>query len=236
MAEFHFVDDYVRLVAALKAQHPIDEAMSLAVGGGYEQFGAIEADILEHYGLRDGEGVLDFGCGSGRLAHALGKRRPISYLGIDIVQDLLDYAATKAPAHYRFRLSRALTLPVVDGVADWCCAFSVFTHLLHAESFLYLEELKRIAKPGGRILVSFLEFGCADHWPVFAATVEGQRQSALPHLNMFIERDVIRLWAGKLGLEVVEIVDGNEPRWKGQALGQSLAVLRRPPAPPSGGR
>lgn len=234
MADFHFVEDYVRLVASLKERLPIDEAMSRAVGGGYERFGGIEADILDHYGLREGDGVLDFGCGSGRLAHALGKRRPIAYLGIDIVQDLLDYAATKAPAHYRFRLNRALTLPVIDEAADWCCAFSVFTHLLHAESYLYLQELARIAKPGGRILFSFLEFGCAGHWAVFAETVEGQRRSTLPHLNMFIERPVIRLWAEKLGLEVVEIVDADEPRWNGHALGQSLAVLRRPSPPPPG--
>lgn len=63
VADFHFVDDYVRLIAALKEQYPLDEAMSRAVGGAYEQFGGIEADMLEHYGLQEGHGVLDFGCG-----------------------------------------------------------------------------------------------------------------------------------------------------------------------------
>lgn len=44
MAQFHFVEDYERHVAALLEQHPIDEAMSLAVGGLY--------DVLDNDGLR----------------------------------------------------------------------------------------------------------------------------------------------------------------------------------------
>lgn len=37
MSEFHFVEDYERLVEQLLAAHPLYEAMSLAVGGQYEQ-------------------------------------------------------------------------------------------------------------------------------------------------------------------------------------------------------
>ena len=36
-------------------------------------------------------------------------------------------------------------------------AFSVFTHLLHEESFIYLEDFKRVLKPGGSVVFSFLE-------------------------------------------------------------------------------
>ena len=46
MAKFHFIEDYERHVANLIATHPIDEAMSLAVGGSYELVGGIEHDLL----------------------------------------------------------------------------------------------------------------------------------------------------------------------------------------------
>ena len=98
MAQFHFVEDYEKLVARLVAKYPIDEAMSYAVGGNYEMFGQIEAALLKKVGLEDGMHLVDLGCGSGRLATELHATTKISYVGIDIVQKLLDYAKTKAPS------------------------------------------------------------------------------------------------------------------------------------------
>ena len=99
MAQFHFVEDYERHVANLMRAHPLDEAMSLAVGGSYEVIGGIERAIVTQLGLRDGMALVDLGCGSGRLATALGASGlAIDYLGIDIVQALLDYAASRAPS------------------------------------------------------------------------------------------------------------------------------------------
>ena len=45
MAEFHFVKDYVKLVRRLKWKHPIDEAMSIAVGGDYERISDIASEF-----------------------------------------------------------------------------------------------------------------------------------------------------------------------------------------------
>ena len=59
MAQFHFVEDYERHVAQLIEKYPIDEAMSLAVGGSYHEIGAIEADILRYTGLKDAMSLID---------------------------------------------------------------------------------------------------------------------------------------------------------------------------------
>ncbi len=75
MAEFHFVEDYEKHVARPVRDHPIDEAMSLAVGGAYDIVGRIEAEALVQNGLRDGMRLADIGCGSGRTAVALAIRR-----------------------------------------------------------------------------------------------------------------------------------------------------------------
>ena len=49
MPQVHFVEDYERHVAELMASHPPDEAMSLAVGGQYDEYGRLMADILLDY-------------------------------------------------------------------------------------------------------------------------------------------------------------------------------------------
>ena len=229
MAQHHFVADYEKLVAELVATLPIDEAMARAVGGDYERTGRTLCAILRHLGLADGQSLLDLGCGSGRLAWALGQTVRIDYLGIDIVQALLDYAASRAPEHYRFLLNRTLHLSVPDATADMLAAFSVFTHLQHAETYLYLEDARRVLRPGGRLVFSFLEFASAEHWAMFDRTVYALRLDALPHLNQFIERPVIDLWCEKLGFVREQFIDGSAAPW-GDAppLWQSLAVLRRP--------
>jgi ubiquinone/menaquinone biosynthesis C-methylase UbiE len=227
MAQFHFVEDYERHVSHLLSQHPIDEVMSLAVGGDYDHIGKIERAILKYAGLTDGMFLIELGCGSGRLAHALGKEFVIDYLGIDIVQSLLDYARTKSPENYKFIIHRELSLPVAEGSADMICAFSVFTHLLHAESYIYLEHMQRCLKAGGCIIFSFLEFASSEHWEIFEATVAGHRASAVPHLNMFIERNAIDVWCAHLGLRREGFIGATDSRWEGDSLGQAVAVLRK---------
>lgn len=229
MAKFHFVEDYARLVWKLRLKYPLDEAMSRAVGGGgYVHIGAIQAAIVEYAGLRDGQTLVDLGCGSGRLSSALGQKMSIDYCGLDVVKALLKYAKKKAPENYRFILNRSLSMPLPDACADMATAFSVFTHLLHHESYIYLEELRRVTRPGGVVIFSFLEFCEPHHWAQFEATVEVQRTARLPHLNQFIERSQIEFWAYKLGYESVRFVDSSAAPWgTTDALGQTLAVLQR---------
>lgn len=228
MAEFHFVEDYEKLVDRLVAEHPLDDAMAMAVGGAYDHIGQIEVDILRCAGLRGGMSLIDMGCGSGRLASALGKSGlHMNYLGIDIVQKLLDYAATKSPSHYRFVRHRALTIPAEVASVDMICAFSLFTHLLHHETYLYMQDMNRVLRPGAKLVFSFLEFAADYHWPVFMNTVEGARTDTNPHLNTFMERSAIAIWAGKLGFVVEGYVEPLHAVGSSGPLGQTTAVLRR---------
>jgi ubiquinone/menaquinone biosynthesis C-methylase UbiE len=227
MAQFHFVEDYEKYVAKLIRDYPIDEAMSHAVGGQYDLIGQIEAALLQKLGLANGMRLVDIGCGSGRLAAALHGKADISYVGIDIVQSLLDYAKTKAPK-YEFLLHRELSIPQGDSSAHMVCAFSVFTHLLHHESYVYLEECFRVLKPGGCLVFSFLEIAETAHWPVFMHTKKMTQEGTADHLNMFIERGAIAVWAAHLGFAVDQYISAGCPSWDGHALGQAVALLRKP--------
>jgi ubiquinone/menaquinone biosynthesis C-methylase UbiE len=229
-ADYHFVRDYERMVTKALALYPVEEAMSRAVGGNFEHFGTVQCALLRHAGLSDGMRLLDLGCGSGRLAWALG-REPlkIDYYGIDIDQRLLDFAKSKAPAHFRFALNHALTLPAADASEDIVCAFSVFTHPRQSETYLYLADIRRVLQRGGKLVFSFLEFAEPLHWKVFEQTVNKERRRSLPHLNEFLERSTIQLWCEKLGYQTEGFIGADAAPW-GDAgpLGQSLVILRRP--------
>lgn len=226
VAQFHFVEDYEKHVGNLIRAFPLDEAMSLAVGGDYERVGKMARDIVLYAGAKDGMSVLDFGCGSGRVAHFLSQSiMPSRYLGTDVVQSLLDYAVTKTPDHFEFVKHHALDIPTEDEAFDIAYAFSVFTHLLQTEIFLYAKDIARTLKPGGRFVFSFLEM--RDNWQIFEDSAMHQRSGTLAHLNMFLERAQISLMAKHIGFDIVELIDAYDARWNGQHLGQSLAILSK---------
>ena len=214
--------------------------MSLAVGGNYQAFGIMQRELLIQHGLRPDHYVVDVGCGSGRLGSALAQFLRGSYLGIDVVPELLAYARKRCPAHWRFEVAEGLTIPSGTSQADFICFFSVFTHLLHEESYRYLQEAVRVLKPRGRIVFSFLEFAVGCTWDVFDRMVKAERRT---WLDMFISRDAIEAWAEHLALSIKLLQRGDEPfiplphpvvlddgsRQEGLGcFGQSIAVLSKP--------
>ena len=233
---------YRRWVQHAKSGRSKAEAMKVAIGGQFEAYGQVEADMLRFFGLCDNAMLIDVGCGSGRLAIPLSKTHQGAYLGTDIVPDLVEFARTSCNRpDWRFEVVDDIRIPAPDRSADMVCFFSVLTHLLHEQSYLYLEQAKRVLKPDGRIVFSFLEFRMPFHWSVFASTVDDARRNEHP-LNVFIERDAIQAWAAHLGLAVVDIRDGDQPFVplsrpvtldSGQVLsergnlGQSICVLGR---------
>lgn len=227
MAKFHFVEDYAAHVKNLLATKPLDEAMSDTVGGNYHQIGDIESSIVIYAGLRNGMKIIDYGCGSGRLAASISKKLKIDYLGIDVIDDLLKYAISKSPNEYAFKKHQNLNVPVADNSVDMICAFSLFTHLLQAETYIYMDDMYRALKPKGRLVFSFLEFDVPSHWSVLEATVAQQKSSTVPHLNMFMEKSVIQHWANHIGFKVIEFINGDINHFDGKSLGQSVAILEK---------
>jgi ubiquinone/menaquinone biosynthesis C-methylase UbiE len=226
LMRLHFVEDYERLVLSLLKQHSLDEAMSRAVGGDYETIGRIEVDILRYAGLREGMSIVDIGCGSGRLASSLTKTEMrLDYLGTDVIQKFIDYAAKKSSKSYKFKIHRELTVPVQDETQDIICAFSVFTHLHHHETFLYVKDMYRALKRGGRLVFSFLEFAEAGHWQVFEDTCFLYSKKTLEHLNTFIERPVIALWSQILDFDLEQFIGAKEAVKDSHPLGQTVAIL-----------
>lgn len=236
--------EYRAHVDRLVAEHPLERAMAIAIGGSFEAIGAIEVGVLRGAGLEPGWDVIDIGCGSGRLAAALERAgHHGSYLGVDVVPALVDYARSTRPARYRFEVTDGLSVPAGDASADLACMFSLITHLPLEATFLLLRECTRVLRPGGTAVVSFLEFAVPTHLAVFAQSVDSFRTAR--HHNQFVHADDLAHVAGLAGLRFVSVhpghttpveIDGTYVDDDGNevvnpaVLGQSWMVLEVPPA------
>lgn len=213
--KLNFVQTYNNWSNKLKREHGNhDDAMKKAIGGEFDSIGLLEKDLLIQSGLTKNGYVIDVGCGSGRLSKPLSDYLTDGkYLGVDIVQDFLDFAQkiTRTP-NFMFKLTDGFIIPEKESSADMVCFFSVFTHLLHEESYKYLQEAKRVLKPTGKIIFSFLEFAIPSHWNVFQNDIETIGDDK--PINMFLSRDGITTWCEHLGLVVDGIFDGDKPHIK----------------------
>ena len=170
---FDFKDSYRKYAKKLEKGVDHHEAMTEGVGGDFESMGRMLFELLLVCGLKKEFSVVDVGCGSGRLTAPLSSFLQGRYLGIDVVPDFLSHARQITDrSEFRFEEANGLSIPAPDSSTDMVCFFSVITHLLHQESYLYLEDAFRILKPGGRAVVSFLEFEIPSHRAVFEQMVE----------------------------------------------------------------
>lgn len=215
---------YDELIANLLAQHDVETAMSLGVGGDYEKMGEALRVRLERFGLRENDYLIDVGCGSGGLAFALAQSNygdSLRYLGIDVVPALVEFAAAKcARPSWRFEVVAEPKIPEADACAEMVCFFSVFTHLMQEESFLYLEEARRVLKPGGRIVASYLDIADPTHWEIFEANVRSARRRQSKPMDIFLSADFIQVWAEKLQLLIRED--------RAPDCGQRTVILEKP--------
>lgn len=115
-----------------------------AVGGGsFDLIGRLELEVLLREGLKPTDTLLDFGCGTGRLAvHAIPALAGGCYIGIDISQSMLD----EAQRHVQERIpgpqcqilwakQTTSAYPLDADSVDMICAFSVFTHMEHEDTY-----------------------------------------------------------------------------------------------------
>jgi SAM-dependent methyltransferase len=241
----NYQKSYSDLVHNLLRGLSTDEAMSQAVGGNsFIAFGVLLRQVLIQAGLSPDHFLVDVGCGSGRLSYALSTYLRGPYLGTDVVPEMLDYARRLCRrSDWRFEAVSDIAIPAADGAADMVCFFSVFTHLLHEDTYRYLREAHRVLKPEGKVVFSFLEFSLPEAWTVFEDKVAARDKNYPGVHNQFMDREAIDRWAAHLGFSILGINQGDKPHIDlpqplmledGSAyehrrcLGQSVCVLRKP--------
>jgi len=103
--------------------------------------------------VKDGDRVLDLGCGHGRLIE-LFPGKNINYLGVDSSKNLLDIARKRYPK-YNFLLADALNLPLPNDLFDAIFSIAVLHHIpSHELRIKFFEEVKRVLKPNGILVLT----------------------------------------------------------------------------------
>jgi SAM-dependent methyltransferase len=107
------------------------------------------AALLRDFDL-GGRRVVELGCGIGRLAPWF-RQHGARYVGVDISSEMLQLAKEQLGG----RVSRvdSSSLPFRDGSFDLACSITVLHHNPYERQALMLDELVRVVRPGGRLLL-----------------------------------------------------------------------------------
>ena len=105
--------------------------------------------FVEFAGVRDGERVLDVGCGTGSLSATLVRVTGASKIvGIDPSKGFIEYARTLVTdPRVTFELGDAQELPYADGSFDRCMALLIVNFVPDAPKAA--NEMRRVTRKGG---------------------------------------------------------------------------------------
>jgi SAM-dependent methyltransferase len=106
--------------------------------------------------LLPGAVVHDFGCGSGRILRYLHPiLEGVRFIGTDIDEEAIQWCSDELAHLGWFQTNpHRPRLPFAAASCDLVYAISVFTHLPEEMQFAWLQELQRIVKPGGHVLLT----------------------------------------------------------------------------------
>lgn len=113
-----------------------------------QQFARVQMRLLDPL-LRPGGTMVDVGCANGHLLKAAA-HRGVRVIGVDLSRPMLLEAQRRVPAG-SFLQARALNLPIRSAFSDIVTSFA--TLLFEQDAMGALQELRRISRPGGYVLL-----------------------------------------------------------------------------------
>jgi len=103
--------------------------------------------------VRDVGNVCDLGCGPGHVANYL-HQRGVDVFGIDLSSAMVEEARQLCPG-IEYKIGNMLSLELETESIAGIVAFYSVIHVPRAEVVTALSEMKRVLKPGGRLLLAF---------------------------------------------------------------------------------
>ncbi len=123
--------------------------------------GRFYADLIKEIEVKDGDAVLDVGCGTGTVLSYIGRQKKISGFGLDVSEKMVAIAKEKNP-DYQFVSGDSASLPYVDESMDVVMACMAYHHFPDQEQFR--NEAMRVLKPGGSLYISDPRFPLIVRW------------------------------------------------------------------------
>jgi len=187
----------------LAPDYASEDLTALPAGMAGSSFGC--GNPLSFAAIRAGETVLDLGCGAGLDLVLAGQRTGPEgrIIGIDSNTDMLARARANADAAgmtwIELHEGRVEALPIPDASIDWVISNCVLN--LSSDKAAAFREIRRVLRPGGRMLVSDL---VADELP---AWVMAHRDLYAACIAGVVSEARYMALAREAGLEAVEVVD-----------------------------
>lgn len=127
------------------------EAYEAHMGRWSKQLAELFLDFAE---VKEGEQVLDLGCGTGSLTYALAKR--VQYqtiVGVDLSEAYVEHARSLTDnPQIEFRVGDATAIPLPDDSVDRVLSLLLLSFV--PDSQAALAEMHRVARPGATIAAS----------------------------------------------------------------------------------
>jgi SAM-dependent methyltransferase len=115
-------------------------------------------DVLQESGssIEEMDAMLDWGCGCGRVMRHWSDLQRTRVLGCDINPKMVDWCNEHLPFVDAAVNNLSPPLPYDDSTFDLLYAFSVMTHLSEDLQHAWMQDCRRVLKPGGYLLFSTL--------------------------------------------------------------------------------
>jgi ubiquinone/menaquinone biosynthesis C-methylase UbiE len=150
------------------------------------------AAVMELARVRPGLRIIDIGCGTGIYTNELCDAGA-KVVGVDISPEMLAIAAEKNKRHGKnvsFVAGDAASLPFADGSFDMAVSISAMEFF--ADPAKCLQEMYRVVKPGGRLIVATLN--SRNPWALQRRIKARLKQTVFSHANFYSITDLRRLF------------------------------------------
>jgi ubiquinone/menaquinone biosynthesis C-methylase UbiE len=158
-------------------------------------------------GIRPTDEILEIGCGVGRVGAALAPRCA-RWIGADISGNMLRHARRRlaGATNVAFvELSGAGLREIPSATVDVVYCTVVFMHLLEWDRYAYIEEARRVLRPGGRLYADNVDIRSGLGWTIFSDAASYPPKERPSFIPMLSSGDELQTYAEPAGFHDVRV-------------------------------
>jgi ubiquinone/menaquinone biosynthesis C-methylase UbiE len=152
-------------------------------------------------GIHPVDDIMEIGCGVGRVGAVLAGRCR-SWTGADVSANMLSHTRRRLASHPNVRtveLSGYDLGPIASESLDLVYCTVVFMHVSEWERFSYIEEARRVLRPGGRLYVDNVSLRTGYGWDFFQSSRAIPPERRPPQIGQTSTPQEFEVYFGKAG-------------------------------------